>query len=197
MGTSEGTSSTDHLVDALNNLCEERQRDWSLTLFEGLTRIFQDAQWRWQEQGNVKVINELGLSLENLRKYVMRKVEGSEGNEWPSKGFYSNFYADFERQVASKELGRWLQTRPGCKPDVVLIDSTRFGHLGVIVSMLEGEGIADEKTIFIIENDSWEKGDTFKILERWPLSLYYSSTTPPPIPPLSLPSTLCFRPLIP
>ena len=145
----------------------------------------------------MKVINELGLSLENLRKYVMRKVEGSEGNEWPSKGFYSNFYADFERQVASKELGRWLQTRPGCKPDVVLIDSTRFGHLGVIVSMLEGEGIADEKTIFIIENDSWEKGDTFKILERWPLSLYYSSTTPPPIPPLSLPSTLCFRPLIP
>jgi len=60
-----------------------------------------------------------------------------------------------QTQIQRGEMGPWFNTTPGCKVDLVLIDSTRFAHVGILATILLANGLTDASTGFLIENDHW------------------------------------------
>ena len=51
-------------------------------------------------------------------------------------------------------LGGFLAHRPPCKPDLILLDPTRYAHAGIVATLIEA-GLATDRTVFVIEDDHW------------------------------------------
>jgi hypothetical protein len=189
------------VVDALEEQESTGGRAWRVVGFEAMPAAAQKAREVWADYPNVEVVQELVLTEDDLENYVIPFIEGPEQAAWPGRGFYRNFYGATSAQLASGTLGGWLKTKP-CEPDLVLIDSTRFAHLGILATLFHSANVGvDNSTVFIVENDFWEdrgrKRDTRDILnenmildilvdrsvtgERWPWFVA-RATFPAPAP---------------
>jgi hypothetical protein len=146
VGTADGSGTTVALNDALHQRClPPGGRSFDITSYEGIPALAQAATERWAGHDNVHVINELIITQDNIRDFVLPAMIGApEGEEFPGRGFY-------ERLYASTHLS-FFHTPPVCGlADLVLIDSTRYAHAGIMVTLLDG--LVHPDTVYVVEND--------------------------------------------
>jgi hypothetical protein len=173
VGTADGRGTTVSLFNAMQKKCkQENGREFQLFTYEGLPSLAREAKGFWLNNTNVVVLNELVLDENTINEYIIQRIEGPEGSTFPGKGFYQRLYSELRENVKSGVFGGFFHTRPECKLDFVLIDSTRFAHAGIIQTILQAADLKPT-TIFLIENDFWPPADRNEqsILERfWELT---------------------------
>lgn len=179
VGTADGSGTTVALHHALHSQCSRvGGRSFTITTYEGLPQLARDAKELWKDQASVTVVNELVITDNNIDKYVIPVIEGPEGGEFPGTGFYKKLYGATRDNVNRGELGGFFKTKPMCGVmDIVLIDSTRYAHAGIIATLLSsqsdnGQHLIQPDTVFILENDFWpgshsSDGNERRILERY------------------------------
>jgi len=158
------------VVQALEAERKRSGRDWRVVGYEAMTNAAAEARRVWESYANVQVVRELVLTEDDLEDYILPFVEGPVQNTWPGREFYNKFYEATSAQVEANTLGGWLKTKP-CRPQMVLIDSTRFAHLGVMATLFHTAGVGvDNRTVFVVENDFWEdagrKRNTLAVLQE-------------------------------
>ena len=158
------------VVQALERERRRSGRDWQVVGYEAMTNAATRARRAWEAYPNVQVVRELVLTEDDLEDYILPFVEGPVQDGWPGREFYSKFYEATSAQVEANTLGGWLKTKP-CRPQMVLIDSTRFAHLGVMATLFHTAGVGvDNRTVFVVENDFWmdagRKRNTLDILRE-------------------------------
>ena len=130
---------------ALNHALYERcippgGRSFDITSYEGMPEMAQAAASRWEGHDNVHIINELVITRENIQKYVLPAIEGAPDG-FPDMQVYGNMQGNF------------FLTPPTCgAADLVLIDSTRYAHAGIVATLKEG--LVHDETVFVVEDDS-------------------------------------------
>jgi len=168
VGTADGKGTTVQLVKALRAYsAAHNNREWHVSTYEGILKLFQSARWEWQQLSTVKVVNELVMSEQNLEMFVYPHIQGPDTDVWPGKHFYRKLYNGTSAQIAKGEMGAYVRSFPECVLDFVLIDSTRYAHLGIIKTIMERQGLTDSETVWLIENDFWDGGgDERQILDK-------------------------------
>ena len=165
-GAADGTGTTVSLRVAL----EERCRAWQLYTYEGGV-LARDAEAFWSDDPSVTVVNEFVLGGRGVvDEFIIGNIEGPNSTEFPGKPYYQEFYSHLAR-----ELDGGFRTKPSCGTlDLVLIDSTRFAHAGIVQTLLQTPNLTTRDTVFVVENDFWSDpaaGSEQRILERlWNLS---------------------------
>ena len=179
VGTATGDGTTVRFVEALAELCARSGRSWKLTSYEAVVSFFEKAEKRWTGQQGLTLINELVMSERNLQNYVLPSIEGPDGgSECCSRQHYEEKYSKTKLLIQQQVMGAWMTTLPECRPQLVLIDSTRFAQVGILATILMAN-VTDAATGFLIENDSWSAGqrDELKILARyWDLHVEFEET---------------------
>lgn len=158
------------VVQALERERRRSGRDWQVVGYEAMTNAATRARRAWDSYPNVQVVRELVLTEDDLEDYILPFVEGPVQDTWPGREFYSKFYEATSAQVEANTLGGWLKTKP-CRPQMVLIDSTRFAHLGVMATLFHSAGVGvGNRTVFVVENDFWmdagRKRNTLDVLRE-------------------------------
>lgn len=159
VGTAEGKGTTLSVVLALEWEQKQTGRGWRVVGYEAMPEAANKARRYWDDFGNVQVVQEFVLTGDDFENYVFPFIEGSETKLEPlNREFYYKFYGATEQQQRAGTLGGWLKTKP-CKPDMVLIDSTRFAHFGILATLFHAADLGvDNTTVFVMENDFWEDG---------------------------------------
>jgi len=159
VGTAEGKGTTLSVVLALEWEQKQTGRGWRVVGYEAMPEAANKARRYWDDYGNVQVVQEFVLTGDDFENYVFPFIEGSETKLEPlNREFYYKFYGATEQQQHAGTLGGWLKTKP-CKPDMVLIDSTRFAHFGILATLFHAADLGvDNTTVFVMENDFWEDG---------------------------------------
>ena len=159
VGTAEGKGTTLSVVLALEWEQKQTGRGWRVVGYEAMPEAANKARRYWDDFGNVQVVQEFVLTGDDFENYVFPFIEGSETKLEPlNREFYYKFYGATEQQQHAGTLGGWLKTKP-CKPDMVLIDSTRFAHFGILATLFHAADLGvDNTTVFVMENDFWEDG---------------------------------------
>ena len=145
VGTADGSGTTFALNDALYRRCTPPGgQSFDLTSYEGIPELAKMAADRWAGHDNVHVLNELMITEENIHKYVLPAIDAPDGDDFPGRGFYERLYASSKRD--------FFHTPPACGvADVVLIDSTRYAHAGIIATLRDG--LAHDDTVYVVEDD--------------------------------------------
>jgi hypothetical protein len=173
VGTADGSGTTMKLFDVLHRRCQGPDgRKFVIYTYEPNYALADKAAERWAKQRNVIVIPEFFMSKEALHDYVIQAIEGPDGDEYPGTGFYEKAYSMIPDQIAQDSLGGFLHTKPACVADLVLIDSTRYAHPGIVATLL-AHNLSRPDTVFLIENDFWAppEGDERLLLElHWRLA---------------------------
>ncbi len=130
---------------------------FDITSYEGISDLAQAAAARWAGNDNVHIVNEQMMTEENIRKYVLPAIDAPEGDEFPGRGFY-------ERLYTSSQL-EFYHTPPACgAANLVLIDSTRYAHAGIIATLMEQ--IVHPDAVYVVEDDH---GVRAEIEKHWRL----------------------------
>ena len=174
VGTADGTGTTVSLHVALEEQCISERRAWQLYTYEGMPQLALNAKAFWSDDPSVTVVNEFvldGLGL--LDEFIIRNIEGPNSTEFPGKQYYQEFYSHLAQKIEVN--GAFFHTKPACgKLDLILIDSTRFAHAGIVQTILQTQNLTTQDTVFVVENDFWSvpaTGSEQRILERlWNLS---------------------------
>jgi hypothetical protein len=134
VGTGDGSGTTVALMHALYKQCQLAfGRGFHLYTYEGMTSMAQKATDRWAHNPKVTVINEHVMDEDLLDPFVIAHIEGPDSDEYPGKPFHVRGYAAMRRG----DFGSgFLRTRPPCAADLVLIDSSRFAHAGIVATLL-------------------------------------------------------------
>ena len=173
VGTADGSGTTQKLFDVLQKNCENDDgREFVIFTYESDPTLASIAASRWSDQHNVVILCDLVMREDFLVEYVMNSIEGPDGDEYPNTGFYKTFYNGTFNKVANGEIGGFLRRLPSCTADLVLVDSTRYAHPGIIATLLS-LNLTRPDTVFLIENDFWSSpdGDERRLLERrWRLA---------------------------
>lgn len=168
---------------ALEKQRKSTGRRWSVVGYEAMNAAAAKAKKVWAAYPNVQVVRELVLTEDDLEDYILPFVEGPVQATWPGRQFYSTFYEATSKDLEAGTLGGWLQTKP-CQPHMVLIDSTRFAHLGIMATLFHSANIGiSNTTVFVVENDFWEhegkKRNTLDLLrENMRLEILVDRTVP-------------------
>jgi hypothetical protein len=133
VGTGFGSGTTVALMDTLYQQCLLTYgRDFHLYTYEGDSQIAKQAADLWAHHPKVTVINENVMDEDLLEPYVLAHIQGPDSDTFPGKSFYERVYATMHHSGGSG----FLRTRPPCAADLVLIDSTRFAHAGIVATLL-------------------------------------------------------------
>ena len=145
VGTADGSGTTMALNDALYRKCiPPGGRSFDITSYEGIPELAKVASERWAGHDNVHIVNELMITEENIRKYVLPAIDAPDGDDFHGRGFYERLYANAKRD--------FFHTSPVCGPvDLVLIDSTRYAHSGIIATLRNG--LVHDDTVYVVEDD--------------------------------------------
>lgn len=167
VGTADGRGTTMALTKALDHYCRAHKRPWTLYGYEGLKKESAQAGslWQMQQRGpyatrGVHVINELVMTEENLRNWVLPLIDAIPGQTYPGKNFYEATYRNTRHLMREGKMGGFFSTLPPCarqagrRLDLVSIDTTRHTNVGVLQTLLSHR-VVDEHTVFVMENDIW------------------------------------------
>jgi hypothetical protein len=134
VGTGDGSGTTVALMHALYRQCQLTYgRGFHLYTYEGMSSVAQKAADRWANNPKVTVINEHVMDEDLLDRLVLAHIEGPDSDEYPGKSFFARGFAAMRRGEFG---GGFLRTRPPCTADLVLIDSSRFTHAGIVATLL-------------------------------------------------------------
>ena len=161
VGTADGRGTTMALVTSLDTLCRGTGRKWRLFSYEGLVKEYGAAKRIWQRQEGVSVINELVMTEKNLETMVLPYIDAPPGKGFPGREFYEGVYRGTKGLMQSGKMGPFLGQVPQCARgvlDFVSIDTTRHTFAGILQSLVD-KGAVDEKTVYVMENDFWTKGN--------------------------------------
>jgi hypothetical protein len=147
VGSADGTGTTVSLRVALEERCRSERRAWQLYTYEGIPHLARDAEAFWSDDPSVTVVNEFVLGGRGvLDEYVIGNIEGPNGTEFPGKLYYQEVYSHLAR-----ELDGGFRTNPSCGTlDLVLIDSTRFAHAGIVQTVLQTPNLTTRDTVFVV-----------------------------------------------
>ena len=164
VGTADGTGTTVSLYASLQNECRRGGgREFLLHPYEGVSDLAREAEKGWKESPNVKVVNEFVLDKDVIDQFIIKKIEGPDTPTFPGKQFYEQFYSNLK----SNTHNAFFQTKPECKLDLVLIDSTRFAHAGIIQTILQSN-LTTPTTVFIVEDDFWaDNGSELQVVQQF------------------------------
>ena len=168
VGTSDGRGTTMALTKALDNYCRTQKRPWTLYGYEGLKKESAQAGSLWQMQRmgavdatrGVHVINELVMTEENLKHWVLPLIDAIPGHGFPGKQFYEATYRNTRHLMREGKMGGFFSTIPPCarqagrRMDLVSIDTTRHTNVGVLQTLLLHRAV-DEHSVFVMESDYW------------------------------------------
>lgn len=86
----------------------------------------------------------------------------------PGGPSYSELLKKTEHEIQKGVIGGWFETYPvGRTADLVVIDSVRFTHVGIIEALNSANGLISSDTVFVMENDYWENTDELAILRKY------------------------------
>lgn len=178
VGTADGTGTTAKLFDALRHQCvSPNGRQFNVYSYESVPHLASQAAYRWRQHPNVNVLCELVISEGLLDPFVLKSIQGPEGDVYPGKGFYERLYRQTSDMVHRGDLGPFFQTKPPCVADLVLIDSTRYMHPGIIATLL-AHNVTHPGTVYLVEDDFWSPpamSERRLIEQHWRLSALTSS----------------------
>jgi len=162
VGTMFGTGTTKHLYQAISKTYNEFQ----LWTYEGMTERFCIAQNNLKELKHIYIVNELVMRNNILTCMVMPET-GTVLSK-PGGPSYSELFKKTEHEIQKGVIGGWFETYPvGRTADLVVIDSVRFTHVGIIEALNSANGLISSDTVFVMENDYWENTDELAILRKY------------------------------
>ena len=162
VGTMFGTGTTKHLYQAISKTYNEFQ----LWTYEGMTERFCIAQNNLKELKHIYIVNELVMRNNILTCMVMPET-GTVLSK-PGGPSYSELFKKTEHEIQKGVIGGWFETYPvGRTADIVVIDSVRFTHVGIIEALNSANGLISSDTVFVMENDYWENTDELAILRKY------------------------------
>jgi glycosyltransferase involved in cell wall biosynthesis len=162
VGTMFGTGTTKHLYQAISKTYNEFQ----LWTYEGMTERFCIAQNNLKELKHIYIVNELVMRNNILTCMVMPET-GTVLSK-PGGPSYSELLKKTEHEIQKGVIGGWFETYPvGRTADLVVIDSVRFTHVGIIEALNSANGLISSDTVFVMENDYWENTDELAILRKY------------------------------
>ena len=178
VGTADGSGTTMKIFDALYRHCVSvGGRQFVLYAYESSRDLAAKASQLWRKQSNVEVFTEFVMDELFFDLASPGSIQGPDGDVFPGRGFYENFYRQIGSKIRTGEFGPFLKTIPPCIADLVVIDSTRYTHPGIITTLMM-KNITSPDTVFLIENDSWSTPDCSEerlIQQHWHLSGLSSS----------------------
>ena len=183
VGTADGTGTTASLFDALQTDCiRSHRKGFRLHTYEVDSRAAEKAREAWKtgscdtNSGCVEVVNEMVLDERVIDQYIMQQIEGPDSASYPGKDFYRKFYSDLSRCIGTSDCGSLFHTVPRCTLDLVLIDSTRFSHAGIMQTILQTPGLAQPSTVFVVEDDFWSTESARGGSESWIIRQFWNLT---------------------
>tara|TARA_R110000851_G_scaffold190769_1_gene341462 strand:- start:89 stop:706 length:618 start_codon:yes stop_codon:yes gene_type:complete len=151
-----GTGNGDGTTVYINNILKSAVFDYRVYSYEGIGECYDRATSFWNSQFDprVKIINKFFCDKEDIESMVLPNVIG-EGNIMTKEHYTSNYNKVLETGIFEGDIDY--------TPDVILIDSWRFGHAAIVNKCKK---YCDKNTIFIVEDDFRVYGEE-KILRKY------------------------------
>jgi len=151
-----GTGNGDGTTVYINNILKSAVFDYRIYSYEGINECYDRATSFWNSQFDprIEIINKFFCDKEDIESMVLPNIIG-EGNIMTKEHYTSNYNKVLETGVFEGDISY--------TPDVILIDSWRFGHAAIINKCKK---YCDKNTIFIVEDDFRVYGEE-KILRKY------------------------------
>ena len=152
IGTGNGDGTTKYLYDYLNNI----SADFKIHSYEGVPAPYQNAHQRWENVDNVEIINKFFCDKKDVYNFVMPNIVSDPEIPQLTKEHYYKEYNKFLKNTN-------FEISIDYKPDIILIDSTRFCHAAIVSKCIN---FCSSKTLFIVEDDFGSYGEE-RILKKY------------------------------
>ena len=151
-----GTGNGDGTSVYINNILKSSVFDYRIHSYEGIEECYGNAISFWNSQFDprIEIINKFFCDKEDIESMVMPNIIG-EGNVMTKEHYTNNYNKVLETGVFEGDIDY--------TPDVILIDSWRFGHAAIVNKCKK---YCDKNTIFVVEDDFRVYGEE-KILRKY------------------------------
>ena len=133
------------MYDYLNNI----SADFKIYSYEGVNAPFRNASQYWKNIDNVEIINKFFCDKKDVYNYVMPNIVSDPEILQLTKEHYYKEYNEFLKNTN-------FENSINYKPDIILIDSTRFCHAAIIAKCIN---FCNNETLFIVEDDFGSYGE--------------------------------------